>query len=89
MQEEHIRFLARMLAYNSSLVDPDVVDEKQSHWNGVSRDVKAETRLSFFVPALRLRWRALEEIETGIPPTVAPTNCGKCGKKASKMMCAS
>lgn len=48
---------ARLLSHNAGLLDPDYTEELQSHWNGVPRDVAHETRISFFVPCLRPRFR--------------------------------
>lgn len=53
----HLRMLARLLSFNSGLVDPDYARELQSHWNGLSQDVISETKISFFVPCLRMRFR--------------------------------
>lgn len=55
--EPHLRMFARLLSFNSGLIDPAYVEELQSHWSGLSRDVVKETNVSFFVPCLRLRWR--------------------------------
>ncbi|KAF9030311.1 hypothetical protein BDZ89DRAFT_672575 [Hymenopellis radicata] len=85
--DAHLRTFARLLSYNSSLLDPTFVDELQSHWNGISHDVIKETRISFFVPCLRLRWRALEEIESGIPLKPPQTTCNACGKPAERLIC--
>lgn len=105
MPEEHLRMMARLLSSNADLIDPQYVREQQSHWSGVSRDTQKETRISFFVPCLRLRWRcvyffhkrvipltgsrALEEIETGQPLKKLGQACNACGKEATKLMCAS
>ncbi|KAJ6526588.1 hypothetical protein DFH09DRAFT_168796 [Mycena vulgaris] len=85
--EEHIRMMARLLSHNADLVDQEWVNDQQSHWN-ISKEVKNETRVSFFVPCLRPRFRAVEEIETGIAPTPY-TQCGQCKKDAKKTMCGS
>lgn len=57
MEPTHIRTFARLLSHNASLIDPEYVSELQSHWAGVARDVIKETKISFFVPCLRLRHR--------------------------------
>ncbi|KAJ6526578.1 hypothetical protein DFH09DRAFT_168768 [Mycena vulgaris] len=87
MPEEHLLMLARLLSHNADLIDKEWVDDQQSHWN-IPKDVKKETRVSFFVPCLRPRFRAIEEIETGIAP-MPYTQCGKCKKDAQKTMCGS
>ncbi|KAJ7482253.1 hypothetical protein B0H11DRAFT_2022344 [Mycena galericulata] len=87
MPKEHLRMFARLLSHNADLIDKEWVDDQQSHWN-VSKEVKEETRISFFVPCLRPRFRALEEIETGKAPTPY-TQCGECKKDAQKTMCGS
>ncbi len=85
--EPHLRMFARMLSYNSTLLDPAWVNEQQSHWNGIQQDVKKETKISFIVPCLRLRWRALQEIETGIPIKILGLTCHKCDQPAEKLIC--
>ncbi|KAG9222180.1 hypothetical protein CCMSSC00406_0009007 [Pleurotus cornucopiae] len=85
--EPHLRMFARMLSYNSTLLDPEWVNEQQSHWNGIQQDVKKETKISFIVPCLRLRWRALQEIETGIPIKILGLTCHKCDQPAEKLIC--
>jgi hypothetical protein len=55
--EVHIRTLARVLDANSSFLDPSYVEELQSHWKGISREVEKETKISFITPCMRLRWR--------------------------------
>ncbi|KAJ6614637.1 hypothetical protein B0H10DRAFT_1916467 [Mycena sp. CBHHK59/15] len=87
MAEGHIRMLARLLSHNSELVDKEWADDQQSHWN-LAKEAKKETRVSFFVPCLRPRFRAVEEIETGKAP-IPFTQCGACGKEAKKTMCGS
>ncbi|KAJ7777542.1 hypothetical protein DFH07DRAFT_731156 [Mycena maculata] len=87
MPEEHLRMFARLLSYNADFVDREWVDDQQSHWN-IPKEVKKETRISFFVPCLRPRFRAVEEIETGKKP-IPYTQCGKCNKDAKKTMCGS
>ncbi|KAF8527758.1 hypothetical protein JB92DRAFT_3210160 [Gautieria morchelliformis] len=85
--EEHIRMFARLLSHNAGLVDCEWRDDLQSHWF-LPKEVEQETNISFFVPCPRLRFRALEEIETGKPPT--PFNrCSTCGKDGSKSVCGS
>ncbi|KAK7677844.1 hypothetical protein QCA50_019156 [Cerrena zonata] len=89
MGAAHLQMLARILSFNAELVDKDYVDEIQSHWNGISKDVASESKISFFVPCLRLRFRALEQIETGITPNPERI-CAACGKSTeSKLMCGS
>ncbi|KAL4255330.1 MUB1/samB family protein [Pleurotus pulmonarius] len=85
--EPHLRMFARMLSYNSTLLDPAWVNEQQSHWNGIRQDVKKETKISFIAPCLRLRWRALQEIETGIPIKILGLTCHKCDQPAEKLIC--
>ncbi|KAJ7619519.1 hypothetical protein FB45DRAFT_1062907 [Roridomyces roridus] len=87
MPAEHIRMLARLLSYNSELVDKEWADDQQSHWN-ISQQVQKETKISFFVPCLRPRFRAVEEIETGKAPTPY-AKCGECGKATDKHICGS
>ena len=53
----HIQTCARLLSFNADLVDKDFADELQSHWNGISKEVAKESKISFFVPCLRLRHR--------------------------------
>ncbi|PBK86557.1 hypothetical protein ARMGADRAFT_1047817 [Armillaria gallica] len=60
---------------------------EQSHWSGISQAAVKETKISFFVPCLRLRWRVLEEIETGVSIQQLGTTCKACGKTAKKLMC--
>lgn len=55
--ETHLRMFARLLSFNSELVDRRYVTELQSHWKGVTQDVIKETKISFFVPCLRMRFR--------------------------------
>lgn len=55
--------------------------------NGISQDAVKETKISFFVPCLRLRWRVLEEIETGVPNQQLGTTCQARGKTAKKLTC--
>lgn len=88
MEPTHIRTFARLLSHNASLIDPEYVSELQSHWAGVARDVIKETKISFFVPCLRLRHRAVENIETGIIDQPLRTICSSCGKEA-RLTCAS
>ncbi|KAI0311544.1 hypothetical protein OF83DRAFT_1166299 [Amylostereum chailletii] len=88
MSEVHMRTFARILASNSDLIDPDYKREMQSHWHGVSHDVAKETRISFVAPCLRLRWRALEELETGVS-LAKFTSCNKCGETGKKLTCGS
>ncbi|KAK0459335.1 uncharacterized protein EV420DRAFT_1539644 [Desarmillaria tabescens] len=85
--EAHLRMFARLLSYNSELLDPAYSEDLQSHWNGISQAAIKETRISFFVPCLRLRWRVLEEIETGVSIQQLGTTCQACGKIANKLMC--
>ncbi|KAJ7150968.1 hypothetical protein C8R43DRAFT_1005788 [Mycena crocata] len=87
MPEEHIRMLARLLSHNADLVDKEWADDQQSHWN-IPTVVKQETRIGFFVPCLRPRPRAVEEIETG-KPLIPYTQCGGCKKDATTTMCGS
>ncbi|KAJ7079575.1 hypothetical protein B0H15DRAFT_858273 [Mycena belliarum] len=87
MAEEHLLMFARLLSHNADLVDKEWVEDQQSHWN-IQKDVKSETRISFFTPCLRPRFRAVEEIETGKAPTPY-TQCGACNKEAKKTMCGS
>ncbi|KAI0311543.1 hypothetical protein OF83DRAFT_1287480 [Amylostereum chailletii] len=88
MPEVHMRTFARILSSNSDLLDPEYKTEMQSHWKGISREVAKETRISFVAPCLRLRWRALEELETGVPPSKF-TACNKCGETGKKLTCGS
>ncbi|KZV74815.1 hypothetical protein PENSPDRAFT_647598 [Peniophora sp. CONT] len=88
VSEVHLRTLARILSANSTFMDQDYIDEQQSHWNGISRDVAKETRISFMAPCLRLRWLALEELETGVKPKKI-ANCSACGKEGCKLFCSS
>ena len=60
MQPAHIRLFARLLSSNAELVDPEYIRDEQSHWNNVPREVINETKIAFFVPCLRLRWRCVE-----------------------------
>ncbi|KAJ7145819.1 hypothetical protein C8R44DRAFT_655794 [Mycena epipterygia] len=87
MPEAHLCMLARLLSHNADLVDKEWVDDQQSHWN-IPKEVKKETRISFFVPCSRPRFKAVEEIETGKTPTPC-TQCGECQKDAKKTMCGS
>jgi hypothetical protein len=57
IEETHLRTFARLLSYNSELLKPEFVEEQQSHWNGVSRELAEQSKISFFVPCLRMRWR--------------------------------
>ena len=66
--EEHLRMMARLLSSNADLVASHYVCEQQSHWSGVSHDTQKETRISFFVPCLRLRWRCILFIHAFILP---------------------
>ncbi|KAJ7145820.1 hypothetical protein C8R44DRAFT_755959 [Mycena epipterygia] len=85
MPETDLRMLARLLSYNADLVDKEWADDEQSHWN-IPNEVKKESRISFFVPCLRPRFKVVEEIETGKKPTPY-TQCGECKKDAKKTMC--
>ncbi|KAK0454289.1 hypothetical protein EV421DRAFT_409130 [Armillaria borealis] len=87
VSEAHLQIFARLLSFNSELLDPAYSEEHQSHWNGISQDAVKETKISFFVPCLRLRWRVLEEIETGVSIQQQGTTCKACGKTAKKLMC--
>jgi hypothetical protein len=58
MPEAHIRMFARLLSYNSELVDREWMDDLQGHWF-LSKEVEKETRISFFVPCPRLRFRSV------------------------------
>ncbi len=57
VSEAHLRLFARLLSFNSELLDPTYSEEQQSHWSGISQAAVKETRISFFIPCLRLRWR--------------------------------
>lgn len=86
MSPLHLRLWAQILSANSALVDKEYVEEIQSHWSGLTREQVAETRISFVAPCLRLRWRAQEELETGVRPAKVMT-CKKCGKDGCKLSC--
>ncbi|KAL0952185.1 hypothetical protein HGRIS_008797 [Hohenbuehelia grisea] len=86
-EEIHLRTFARLLSHNASLLDPKFSAKFQSHWKGISEAVKGETMISFFVPCLRLRWRAMEEIEVGKPIEILGTTCPTCGVTADKLLC--
>jgi hypothetical protein len=62
--EIHLRTLARVLDVNSTFLDPTYVEELQSHWKGVSRDVEKETKISFITPCMRMRWRYFRCLRT-------------------------
>ncbi|KAJ7682910.1 hypothetical protein B0H17DRAFT_942527 [Mycena rosella] len=82
MPVEHLRMFARLLSHNADLIDQEWAADQQSHWN-IPTEVKNETHISFFVPCLRPRFKAVEEIETGKVP--APyAQCGECKKDATK-----
>ena len=66
VSEVHLRTMARILSANSTFMDPEYIEEQQSHWNGVPRDVAKETRISFMTPCLRLRWQYAQVLF--IPP---------------------
>ncbi|EJD48437.1 hypothetical protein AURDEDRAFT_85720 [Auricularia subglabra TFB-10046 SS5] len=85
--DDHLRTWARILDANAALIDREYVDEAQSHWSGLSQEAIKETRISFVTPCLRLRWRALEELETGVAPA-RWAKCRKCGKDGCKLSCA-
>lgn len=53
----HIRMCARTLSANADLVDAEYAREEQSHWNKISKEVARETKISFLVPCMRLRYR--------------------------------
>ncbi|KAJ7682907.1 hypothetical protein B0H17DRAFT_986325 [Mycena rosella] len=57
MPEEYLCMLARLLSHNADHVDKEWADDLQSHWN-ISIEAKKETRISFFVPCLRPRFRS-------------------------------
>lgn len=57
MPPTHLKLLARLLSFNADLVNRDYAEELQSHWNGIAKDVANESKISFFVPCLRLRFR--------------------------------
>ncbi|ESK86290.1 ankyrin repeat and mynd domain-containing protein 2-like [Moniliophthora roreri MCA 2997] len=84
VSEDHLRTFVRVLDANADLLDTDYVEETQSHWKGVSKALAQQTRISFFSPCLRLRWSALEEVETGKKPWKADPLCAACGKKGMK-----
>ncbi|KZV81166.1 hypothetical protein EXIGLDRAFT_844820 [Exidia glandulosa HHB12029] len=86
MSALHLRLWAQILDVNAQLVDKEYVEEQQSHWSGLSREQIKETGISFVVPCLRLRWRTLEELETGVKPAKVVT-CVKCGKDGCKLSC--
>ncbi|KAJ6542689.1 hypothetical protein B0H19DRAFT_1171458 [Mycena capillaripes] len=81
--QEHLLMLARLLSYNSGLIDPSWVNAQQAH---VSDEVKMETRISFFVPCLRPRFKAIEEIETGLKP-MPYRLCGECKRTTNGTIC--
>ncbi|KAJ7657919.1 hypothetical protein DFH06DRAFT_1197507 [Mycena polygramma] len=74
--EAHLLMLARLLSFNASLINPTWVSF------GISEEVKRETRISFFVPCLRPRFRVIEQIETGLKPTIN-TSCLQCHKETN------
>lgn len=99
--EEHLRMCARTLSANADLVDTEYAKEQQSHWNDIANDVASETRISFLAPCMRLRWRyvvshaayrganryrALEEIDTGVGLKKVKT-CNACKKETEKLVC--
>ncbi len=57
VSEAHLRMFAHLLSFNPKLLDPVYSEEYQSHWSGISQATVKETKISFFVPCLRLRWR--------------------------------
>lgn len=57
VEDAKLRMLARLLSYNSELISSDYALEQQSHWNGISKELAEQTRISFFAPCLRMRWR--------------------------------
>ena len=57
ISDDHLRMWARILDANSTFLDPEHVNELQSHWNGIDAQVAAQTKISFISPCLRLRWR--------------------------------
>lgn len=105
VSEVHLRTMARILSANSTFMDPDYINEQQSHWNGISRDVAKETRISFMAPCLRLRWQwvlthvihhygltcSRRTLEE-LETAVKPkkiVNCNTCGKEGCKLFCSS
>ena len=61
ISDSHLRMWARLLDANSTFLDPEYVKEMQSHWNGVQPEVAAQSKISFIVPCLRLRWRYVRQ----------------------------
>ncbi|PBK86545.1 hypothetical protein ARMGADRAFT_1017247 [Armillaria gallica] len=57
VSEAHLRMFPRLLSFDSELLDPAYPEEHQSHWSGISQAAVKESKISFFVPCLRLRWR--------------------------------
>ncbi|KIJ55531.1 hypothetical protein M422DRAFT_41482 [Sphaerobolus stellatus SS14] len=49
MPEDHIRMLARLFSYNSSLVDSEWRDDMQSPWN-ISKEVQKATNIKLPCP---------------------------------------
>lgn len=56
--EEHLLMFARLLSYNSGLVDKSWADSLQLDPN-ISEGVRETTHISFFVPCLRPRFRSV------------------------------
>ncbi|KAJ7147310.1 hypothetical protein C8R46DRAFT_1045343 [Mycena filopes] len=87
VSEEYLLMFARLLSHNSDLVRKSCTDSLQLDAS-IPVAVRETTHISFFVPCLRPRFRIIEQIETGLPPTPR-TLCAstQCNKKESIVLC--